>query len=69
RFAHITCRHYYTTELPHEYATHGQWEAALASKLSEADQKGKAILSGPKYKKLNLKTYKYHALRDYPDTI
>ncbi|KAG2029778.1 hypothetical protein BDR03DRAFT_1017973 [Suillus americanus] len=57
--------------LPHKYATRGRREAALASKLPGADLKGKgkAVPSGPKHKRLNLKTYKYHALGDYPDTI
>jgi len=71
KFARTTCKHYYMTELPHEYATRGRREAMLASKLTEADakSKGKVVPSGPKHKKLNRKTYKYHALGDYPDTI
>jgi hypothetical protein len=69
KFAHTTCKVYDTSELPHEYATRGRREAALASKLGEADPKGRVVSSGPKRKKLNLMTYKYHALGDYPDTI
>ncbi|KAG2078853.1 hypothetical protein BDR04DRAFT_981789, partial [Suillus decipiens] len=66
KFAHTTCKHYYMTELPHEYVT-----STLASKFTEADPKSgiKAVPLGPKHKTLDLKTYKYHALGDYPDTI
>ncbi|KAG2337819.1 hypothetical protein BDR05DRAFT_952336 [Suillus weaverae] len=57
KFAHTTCKRYHTTELPHEYATHGQREAALA--LALTDPKAKIVSSGPKFKKLNLKTYNF----------
>lgn len=67
KFARTTCKRYHTTELPHEYATRGKREVRLASMLP--DPKAKIVSSGPKVKKLNLKTYKYHALGDYPDTI
>ncbi|KAG2064475.1 hypothetical protein BDR04DRAFT_1130754 [Suillus decipiens] len=71
KFIQTTCKYYYTTELPHEYASCGRWEAVLASKHIDSDPKGHGnrVTSGPKHKKLNLNTYKYHALGDYPDTI
>jgi hypothetical protein len=71
KFIQTTCKYYYTTELPHEYASRGRREAALASKHIDSDPRGHGnrVTSGPKHKKLNLNTYKYHALEDYPDTI
>jgi len=68
KFRKYTCSHYYTTELPHEYATRGRREAALAAKQPQASSEGKQK-SGPKLKSLNLSTYKFHALGDYPNTI
>jgi len=71
KFLRTTCEYYHTTELPHESAVRGRREASLASKqlASSSKGKGKAVSSGPKLKKLNLNTYKYHALGDYPNTI
>jgi len=70
KFIRATCEYYYTTELPQEYAARGRRDAALASKQpASSNLKGKAISSGPKRKTLNLSTYKYHALGDYPNTI
>lgn len=69
-FQNSTCMHYHTTELPQEYATRGRREAALSAKQGLlSKQKGKGKSSGPKVKNLNLQTYKYHALGDYPNTI
>ncbi|KAG2129235.1 uncharacterized protein EDB93DRAFT_1256297 [Suillus bovinus] len=67
KFAQMTCKYYSTTELPHKYASHGRQEATLASKQESTSIK--AVPSGPKRKKFNLNTYKYHALGDYPDSI
>ncbi|KAG1872302.1 hypothetical protein DFJ58DRAFT_652140 [Suillus subalutaceus] len=67
KFSHTTCKAYHMTELPHKYTMCSQWEAALASKLS--DYSTKVVSSGLKWKKLNLMTYKYHTLGDYPNTI
>lgn len=72
KFSKTTCAHYHTTELPHEYAARGRRAAALASQQTVRDGKKKATDSaaiGPKLKKLNLETYKYHALGDYPNMI
>ena len=67
KFQHTTCMMYHTTELPQEHAAHGRHTAALAAK------QGLGIPmchdSDPKVKSLNLSTYKYHTLGDYPNTI
>jgi len=68
KFFKTTCKHYHTMELPHEYAARGRREAALATKQPPSLGKGKER-SGPKFKSLNLSTYKFHALGDYPNTI
>jgi hypothetical protein len=68
KFAKTTCNYYHTTELPHEYAARGRREAALAAKQPQVPTKGKER-AGPKFKPLNLSTYKFHALGDYADTI
>ncbi|KIK75878.1 hypothetical protein PAXRUDRAFT_18604 [Paxillus rubicundulus Ve08.2h10] len=53
-----------TLKLPQEHAVRGRRKAALAAK------QGRAVpVSQPKHKTLNLTTYKYHALADYPSTI
>jgi hypothetical protein len=66
KFSRTVCSHYHTTELPQEYAARGRREAALTLKQSQAAQGRSA---GVKRKTLNLQTYKYHALGDYPNTI
>ncbi|KAG1864616.1 hypothetical protein C8R48DRAFT_656144 [Suillus tomentosus] len=69
KFYKTTCNYYFTTELPDEYAARSRREAALAAKqnvMSTAPGKRKA---GPKYKSLNISTYKFHALGDYANTI
>jgi hypothetical protein len=71
KFQRTTCAYYHTTELPHKYAARGRRLSALASKqVGSANtlQISKAT-SNPKVKTLNLYTYKYHALADYPKTI
>jgi hypothetical protein len=68
QFSRTTCKYFHTTELPHEYASRGRREAALASKQAVSGSTN-AVRSGPKRKKLNLNTYKYHALGDYPNSI
>jgi hypothetical protein len=68
RFLKTTCESYLTQELPKEAAARGRRKAALAAKGSSSVSSSKAN-TGPKWKKLNFKTYKYHALADYPDTI
>jgi len=57
-----------TQELPKETATRGRRMAALTAKSSTRANKDGAS-SDRKRKTLNLATYKYHALSDYPETI
>jgi len=67
-FLRETCENFNTRELQKEVAACGQCKAALAAKGDSHAAKGKAA-TGPKLKKLNLATYKYHALADYAETI
>ncbi|KAH7909388.1 hypothetical protein BJ138DRAFT_1102735 [Hygrophoropsis aurantiaca] len=79
QFMKTTCAAYKTRELPKESAARGRRSAALNSTKAtgvpsmSAKQAGKQkeapLTSDPKRKLLNLNTYKYHALGDYPDTI
>ena len=66
------CSEYNTTELPHEMAARGRREASLATMKTHHDT-GKPQATQKKQtpirKDLNLSTYKYHALGDYPDLI
>ncbi len=63
-----TCQFYATQELPKETAAHGRCTAALTAKQGMRSTKEK-MSAAPKGKKLNLETYKYHALTDYHETI
>ncbi|KAF8121257.1 hypothetical protein EV363DRAFT_1568842 [Boletus edulis] len=66
RFLNKTCEAYYMQELPQETAVRSRRVAALVAK------NGVPVPSGTgeaKQKRLNLQTYKYHALADYPNTI
>ncbi|KIJ11124.1 hypothetical protein PAXINDRAFT_15944 [Paxillus involutus ATCC 200175] len=73
KFARHTCMYYHTTELPQEYAARGRRQAAIAAKQPQTSGPGPGVKATPtvtpKIKKLNLSTYKYHALGDYPNTI
>jgi len=66
-FINKVCSQYNTTELPNKMAAHGRRKAALVknNNLPKASKKGRTSL----LKKLNLSTYKYHALGDYPNQI
>ena len=81
-FVKEVCSQYKTTELPHKMATRGRRESALAgkkvtkkttkkvTKKSDTGMPGmsqKRLKSTPK--KLNLLTYKYNMLGEYPDQI
>lgn len=66
-FIKDVCSQYNTTELPHEMAARGRRQAAL-SKRSKKPTTSQARLKST-HKVLNLSTYKYHALGDYPDLI
>jgi hypothetical protein len=69
-FIREVCSQYDTTELPHEMAARGRRETALSAKGSSTDtQEASKIRLTSNKKQLNLSTYKYHALGDYPDLI
>jgi hypothetical protein len=78
KFASTTCEDFVTTELPSEEAARGRRKAAKAKKKGETDNsksqnmrgKQRANSTGPVHqRKLNLSTYKLHALGDYPNAI
>ncbi|KIJ33763.1 hypothetical protein M422DRAFT_182849, partial [Sphaerobolus stellatus SS14] len=70
RFEKDTRQHYVTQELPRERAARARREAAVASKNT-----GKEVVPADpakipsKRKTLNLNTYKFHAMGDYPNVI
>lgn len=68
RFLRETCEAFNTKELTKEVAARGRRTAARAAKGDSRAAKGKAT-TNPKPKRLNLATYKYHALADYAETI
>ena len=65
-FQETTCSIYATKELPQESAARGRRVAVLLKKQGRTNTH---INLTVKYKRLNLTTYKYHALGDYPDMI
>jgi hypothetical protein len=65
RFVNKTCASFVTKELPSEHAARGRRKAAAAAKKGLTTPKS----SGAKIKKFNLRTYKLHALGDYPQMI
>lgn len=71
KFIKEVCSQYDTTELPNELAARGRRVAALAntrrSDTLGSSQPRRRLTSARK--KLNLSTYKYHALGDYPNLI
>jgi len=66
KFQAETCNNYQTTELPQESAARGRRMATLAAKQGSITPSTSVKV---KRKILNLTTYKYHALADYPSTI
>ncbi|KAI0716914.1 hypothetical protein C8Q76DRAFT_420457 [Earliella scabrosa] len=70
RFMRTTCAKYVTYELPKESAARGRRRAALAKKGQAAPPtSSRAKTSGRRIKQFTMKTYKYHALRDYVSAI
>lgn len=65
RFAATTCKAFRTVELPHEETARRRRTVAV----SHRDTNRAAFDSDRKVKKLNLNTYKWHALGDYATTI
>jgi len=66
-FIKEVCSQYDTAKLPHEMAVCGRREAALAKKSDTPGMSQRRLTTI--CKQLNLMTYKYHALGDYPDLI
>jgi hypothetical protein len=66
-FIKEVCSRYDTTELPHEMAARGRRQMVLA-KRSQMPGPSQIRLTASR-KNLNLSTYKYHALGEYPDLI
>jgi hypothetical protein len=66
-FIKEVCSQYNTTELPNEMAARGRRVAALTRRLDTTTVPTKELTAARK--RLNLSTYKYHALGDYPDLI
>lgn len=68
RFLRETCSAFTTRELRREATARGRRTAALAAKGNSRAAKGKETTSR-KTKRMNLATYKYHALGDYVEAI
>jgi hypothetical protein len=73
KFVNITCSSFSTVELPKETAARGRKctreQAKGSTSAPTMPATGKSGKPKPKRKKLNLSTYKIHALPDYPRTI
>jgi len=66
-FIKEVCSQYNTTKLPHEMAAWDRREATLTRKSDILRAPQRRLISI--HKQINLSTYKYHALGDYPDLI
>ena len=66
RFQKKVCPGYIILELPREEAARGRKHASLVAKGHDPPI---PHVPGRQGKKLNLHTYKYHALGDYPEAI
>ncbi|KAF4601473.1 hypothetical protein EYR40_004841 [Pleurotus pulmonarius] len=66
-FEKHTCAAFETKELPKEEAARGRRQSCKSSNGTLPTTKEKA--SGPKIKRFNLRTYKFHAMGDYVRTI
>ncbi|KAG2129682.1 uncharacterized protein EDB93DRAFT_1051303, partial [Suillus bovinus] len=64
RFRDCTCAAFNTVELPQEKAARQR----RATKQSESGNTSQEF-GGPRVKKFNLGTYKFHAIGSYPRTI
>ncbi|KAF8551579.1 hypothetical protein OG21DRAFT_1381054, partial [Imleria badia] len=74
KFVATTCEYYDTFELPQETSVRGRRKARIAVKKVEAQAQPTttaqpAVTLERKRRKLNLQTYKFHALGHYPNTI
>ncbi|KAI6022809.1 hypothetical protein BKA83DRAFT_4053833 [Pisolithus microcarpus] len=69
KFQDKVCPCYMTNELPQEHAACGRHQAHQAAQAPNQERGPSDNISQWKQKYLNLHTYKYHALADYPNTI
>ena len=70
KFQDVTCKAYETRELPKEQAARGRRAAATATQRKAATATSTtAAKTGSKLKTLNMNTYKWHSLPDYPDVV
>ena len=72
KFNSVTCDAYVTKDLPSEEAARGRREAALSQKKemnSKQPSKPSVTSTSPWERKLNLSSYKPHAIPDYVEYI
>ena len=72
KFNSVTCDAYVTKDLPSEEAARGRREAALSQKKemnSKQPSKPSVTSTSPQERKLNLSSYKPHAIPDYVEYI
>lgn len=71
KFERDVCPKYDTRDLPSELVARSRRQARKKAKTAASSQSTITLgaTSGPKQKKFNMQTYKYHALGDYPATI
>lgn len=67
RFCDFTCATFETVELPKEKAARQQRLARCVTGPNNTSSEPRA--SGPRVKRFNLNTYKFHAMGDYVQTI
>jgi hypothetical protein len=71
KFEKYVCSKYDTKDLPSELAVRSRRQQRKANKLTTTTQAStqKAPATGPRRRKFNMETYKYHALGDYTISI
>ena len=67
RFVKVTCAAFETKELPSEVMAQQRHQQTQAEKRNITDVPSTS--SGPRTKRINMHTYKFHALGDYVNTI
>ena len=66
-FINVTCTAFETKELPSEVAVRRRRQQDQAEKRNTTNVSSPS--SGPRIKRINIHTYKFHALGDYVNTI
>jgi hypothetical protein len=71
KFEKYVCSKYDTKDLPSELAVRSRRQQRKANKLTTTTQAStqKGPATGPRRRKFNMETYKYHALGDYTISI